>query len=404
MPDIPVRREITFSIGRCVFRLELLVVDALDRPVEWRSMAHSDKYAAAGVDYDVLDAGKRVAVAAALATSGYSDVRGVSVCDESRGESAFLYTLGGRWFAQVLECLGTKSTIARAVQESTGANHFAAIGYDTVAAVVNDVVCVGALPMVVNAYFATGSPQWYAVSGRFEALVDGWQQGCADAGATWGGGESPGLSGIVHDAEIDLAGCVTAVVPEGQAPILGSGLSAGDAIVLVTSNGIHANGISFARQAAASLPSGYATPLPSGISFGEAILKPSAMYVNLVEQLLREEVQISYISHITGHGFRKIMRADRDFTYHIDVLCDIPEEFTFLSAQCGLDMVEAYGTFNMGAGFAIYCPQSSVDAVLRAASATGHTAWQAGYVENGEKQVILSPLDITYAADALSLR
>ena len=35
-------------------------------------------------------------------------------------------------------------------------------------------ICVGALPLTINAYFATGSPDWYRVEGRFEALVRGW--------------------------------------------------------------------------------------------------------------------------------------------------------------------------------------------------------------------------------------
>lgn len=366
-------------------------------------MANS-QYAAAGVDYEVLDAGKRAAVAAALSTSHFAHKRGVQVRDESRGESAFLFQIDDRYFAQVLECLGTKSSIARAVQDSTGANYFDAIGYDTVAAIVNDVVCVGALPLVVNAYFATGSPEWYGHQGRFEALVAGWRRACADAGAVWGGGESPGLSGIVHDAEIDLAGSATGALPEGVSPILGSGMRDGDAIVMVASTGIHANGISLARKTAESLEDGYAHALPSGTTFGEAILKPSAIYVGLVEALLQAHVPVHYMSHITGHGFRKVMRANSEFTYNIYVLPEIPEELSFLATQCGLDDAEAYGTFNMGAGFAIYCPLEAVADVIRIASETGHRAWDAGVVEAGPRRVVLEPIGVTYEDDALSLR
>ena len=68
---------------------------------------------------------------------------------------------------------------------------FAAVAYDTVAAIVNDLCCLGALPLVVNAYFATGSSEWYLQGDRGAALVSGWREGCVDAGAVWGGGESP---------------------------------------------------------------------------------------------------------------------------------------------------------------------------------------------------------------------
>ena len=70
-------------------------------------------YKAAGVDYKVLDAGKRSALAAAMTTSSLLGLRGGQADDESRGEPAFLFTIGDEKLALVLECLGTKSIIAR---------------------------------------------------------------------------------------------------------------------------------------------------------------------------------------------------------------------------------------------------------------------------------------------------
>jgi len=45
-----------------------------------------------------------------------------------------------------VEGLGTKSVIARQVRESQGVDRFADVAYDTVAAILNDLCCVGALP------------------------------------------------------------------------------------------------------------------------------------------------------------------------------------------------------------------------------------------------------------------
>ena len=118
-------------------------------------------YKAAGVDYGALDAGKRLALTEALATSHLMGARAGSAVDASRGEPAFVFELAGQTLAFVLEGLGTKSIIARQVMDTLGVNRFADVAYDTVGAIVNDLCCVGALPLVVNAYFATGGSDWY---------------------------------------------------------------------------------------------------------------------------------------------------------------------------------------------------------------------------------------------------
>ncbi len=145
-------------------------------------------YRAAGVDYDALDAAKRLAMAKALSTSPLLQAAGGRAHDSSRGEPAFVFELGGRAFAFVVEGLGTKSIIAREVLEGQGINRFADVAYDTVAAIVNDLCCVGALPLVVNAYFATGASEWYRQAERAAALLEGWRRACVDAGLRVGRG------------------------------------------------------------------------------------------------------------------------------------------------------------------------------------------------------------------------
>src|SRR6185437_16736093 len=315
----------------------------------------SASYRDAGVDYDALDAGKRMAMAKALSTSSLLGARGGRALDASRGEPAFVFELDGRSFAFVVEGLGTKSIIARQVLERHGTNRFAEVAYDTVAAILNDLCCVGALPLVVNAYFATGASEWYADSARSAALLEGWRRACADAGCAWGGGESPSLPGLLDERDIELAGAAVGAIPAGRTAILGEQLAPGDEIVLVHSSGLHANGASLARLIAERLADGYATALPDGTSFGEALLAPSVMYAPLVAAALDAQVPVSYLSHITGHGLLKLMRPARALTYRIERLPPIPAVLAFLAEQAGLDAHAAYSTFNMGAGFAIYC-------------------------------------------------
>jgi phosphoribosylformylglycinamidine cyclo-ligase len=376
-------------------------VDRVDRTVSIEKRGDR-AYRDAGVDYAVLDAGKRLAIKAALATSGHIEGRGGKVVEASRGESAFVFGAGGETLALVLEGLGTKSIIARAVAEE-GRNHFDAVAYDTVAAIVNDLCCVGARPLVVNAYFSTGGPEWFANQEWYERLVDGWFRACVDAGCAWGGGESPSLPGLVSRDDIELAGSAVGVFPDERQPILGQDLDAGDEIVLVSSSGLHANGSSLARMLASNLEAGYATKLASGETLGDALLRRSFMYAGLVDSILQARLPVTYMSHITGHGFLKLMRPPRDLTYRVTRLLAAPEVFGFLLDRAKMSPEIAYSTFNMGHGFAVYCAPGSGERVVEFAESKGLGAVVAGRVESGPRRVVIEPLGVEYGSDELRL-
>src|ERR1700730_14081721 len=89
-------------------------------------------YRAAGVDYDALDAGKRLAMAKALSTSSLLAARGGRDVDGSRREAACGFELGDQTVAFGVEGLGTKSIIARQVLEGQGLDRFADVAYDAV--------------------------------------------------------------------------------------------------------------------------------------------------------------------------------------------------------------------------------------------------------------------------------
>ena len=360
-------------------------------------------YRDAGVDYGALDAGKRNALTEALATSELLAASGGRAIDDSRGEPAFVFDAGGKTLAFVVEGLGTKSIIARQVQEELGLCAFDNVAYDTVAAIVNDLCCVGAVPLVVNAYFATGSSDWYANEDRNGRLLKGWREACEDAGATWGGGESPSLPGLVAPSDIELAGSAVGIVPAGRGPILGDDLRPGDEIVIVASTGLHANGSSLARRVADDLPGGYATPLPSGRAFGEALLDRSAMYAGLVRALLASGVEVHYFSHITGHGLLKLMRPRRELIYRVARLPEIPEVLGFLVEQADMSAAAAYQTFNMGCGFAVYCARGSGEGVVAIASELGLSANVAGGVEEGPRRVLLEEIDVVFESGDMDL-
>lgn len=361
-------------------------------------------YAATGVDYTKLDATKRLAQEAAAATSDLLTESGMRELAESRGESAYVWEVGDSYWAQVIEGLGTKNLVADAVRSLTGKTHYDAIAKDTVAMIVNDLITVGASPLVVNAYFGVGDSAWMADTERAQDLVTGWAAACREAGATWGGGETPALSGIINPNAIDLSGSCVGVIKPKSHLVLGDNIRSGDAIVLIESNGIHANGLSLARKLAEGLSDGYDTKLPSGTSFGESLLRPTHIYARFVKSLFEAGVDIHYLVNITGHGWRKLMRAVPEFTYSVERLPARDELFEFIMEQSGNTLRDMYATFNMGTGFAVYVPEVQAPKVASIARRLRLNALSAGRVEAGPKRVQIKPLGITYSSDELEVR
>ena len=366
-----------------------------DIPIDYRS---------AGVDYDRIDALKVRAQQAARATSRHLSAHGARELERSRGESAFVTEVGGVLLASTTECLGTKALVADAMRSITGRTHYDAIAQDTIAMAVNDLITVGATPLSVQAYWAAGSSDWFNDVQRMEDLVRGWQAACDVCHLAWGGGETPALLGVVAPERIDLAASCVGIVRPAERLMLGDRLAVGDAIVLCGATGIHANGVSLARKLAERLPRGYATPLEDGRAFGEALLDPTALYVPLMEQVYAAGITPHYAVNITGHGWRKLMRSREKLTYRIARVPPVPPVLAFMQREAALDARAAYGSLNMGAGFALFVPPELAAASVRAAAGAGITAWVAGVVERGPRRVVIEPLEVTYEADELQLR
>ncbi len=368
-------------------------------------MAVGDAYKASGVDYNALDEFKRFAQGSAASTAHHLETLGLHEVAESRGESVYLVELPDRYLAFVEEGLGTKNLVADAMEQLTGKTYYDAIAQDTVAAIVNDLITLGAQPMVVAMHCAAGSSQWMDNTARWKALVNGWKAACDIAGATWGPGETPALKGIVQESTVVLSGSCIGQIASKHHRIMGN-VQDGDAIVLVESSGIHANGLSLARSIIEARPDGYQTRLPDGRMIGEALLTPTIIYAPLMRSILKEGIVPHYSVNITGHGWRKLMRLPEPFVYRITVTPPVPVELTALQQWQGLSDEEMYATFTMGAGFALYMTQEEADRVLTIANDNGLRAWRAGIVEKegNEKRVIIEPKNITYQGESLQVR
>jgi phosphoribosylformylglycinamidine cyclo-ligase len=361
-------------------------------------------YKESGVNYEAMDPVKVLAQLRAKATAKNLQRHGNEEIGASRGESAYVWEEKDAYRAFVIEGLGTKNLIADETRKFSNKTHYDAIAQDAVAMIVNDLIVVGADPLVVNAYFAIGSGEWFSDKERAADLVEGWAKACDLAGAVWGGGETPTLRDIVDPNTIDLAGSAIGVINPKTRLTLGDKLQDGDGIILIESSGIHANGLTLARTIAEKLPDGYATKLSDGKSYGESLLVPTIIYANLIRDAFEAGIAISYMVNITGHGWRKLMRSGKNFTYKITSVPTPQPIFTFIQEQTGNDDTEMYGNFNMGAGFALFVAEKDIQKTLSVAKKNGLQAWHAGNVEKGEMQVIIEPLTISFKEDTLKVK
>ena len=360
-------------------------------------------YKQSGVNYKTIDYLKRIAQVAGENTiknlpENYKEV------SASRGESAHVVDVGEYYFASVIEGLGTKNLVADEMYKLTGKTHYDNVAYDTVAMIVNDLITVGAKPLTLMAYWAAGSSDWFKDKKRADDLVTGWTKASNDSGVVWGGGETPVLSKIINKDSIDLAGSCFGIINPKSNLCLGEKLQAGDRIILFESIGIHANGLTLARKIVDNLPEGYLTKVDGEKTYGELLLIPTIIYAKLIEDLLKNNIDIHYMVNITGHGWRKLMRHKKELTYRITNLPPVLKVLKFIVDHGNLDNKEAYGNLNMGTGFAIFVPESDVAQVLKLAEAHNIKAYNYGVVEDGEKKVILEPKNITFKKESLQVR
>jgi phosphoribosylformylglycinamidine cyclo-ligase len=364
-------------------------------------------YADAGVDYDPIDEFKRFAQACARQTSGNIfglDVREVT---ESRGESAYLLELPDRYIAFVDEGLGTKNLATQAYQDSVGPNHWRNVSFCTVAMGVNDLITSGARPLSASMHLQVPSGDWFADKARWTDLAKGWHYACNDAGCTWGPGETPALKGIIVPGTCSLSSATVGMIYPKSLLVRGD-VEDGDRIILLGSSGIHANGLTLARKVADMLPDGYKTRLGNGMTYGHALLQSTLIYAKFVQECQLRGVRIKYLVNITGHGWRKLMRLDKPFSYELSRFPTLPAEFGLIQETANLSDKEMYETFNMGAGFALIIHPGDVSIIDSFVNRFPYPVFDAGIVKHApEKQVVIhrrGKEPIVYGSDELSIR
>jgi len=352
------------------------------------------------VDYGKLDPVKRAALESFSSSLEMPSRLGLRIVPETLGESAVAIDFPGQDFmlAFNVEGLGTKNLIADAMcndSRGKGFRYYESIGQDCVAMSTNDLSSVGADPFVYGDILSSGDSSWFSDFERAKAVLKGFKRAAAQIGMAIPCGETPTLKGVVHDSTIDMAGASVGLIRPKERLTYGQNLAAKDVIIGLASSGIHSNGVSLARKVAEQQPEGYFTELPSGKILGEELLVPTTLYSRpLIEMLGKAEVH--YLSPITGHGWRKIMRAKRSFSYEIGFVPEPGELFGFLVEKSGVDEKEAYFTWNMGLGYAVMAPRESAEKIIGVAERHGIKAFELGTVKDGRRKVEIGPKRIVF--------
>ncbi len=334
-------------------------------------------YARAGVDIDVAaDAVGRMKAHIARTTTA-----GVLTDVGSFGGMFALSALGPMTdpvLVSSIDGVGTKLKIAFA----TGRHD--TVGRDLVSHCVNDILVQGARPLFFLDYFGTGRLD----PGVAAEVVKGLAGGCREAGCALIGGETAEMPGLYAPGEYDLAGCIVGLVERADI-VDGSGVTPGDVVLGLGSDGLHTNGYSLARQALlddAKMPLDAPVPELGGVPLADALLWPHRVYAPAVLPLLGAG-RVKAMAHITGGGF--VDNIPRVLPPGVGVRIDksswpVPPLFKLIQDRGGVGESEMFRVFNMGIGFVLIVSAASADEMIARLTDADEQVYRLGETVAGE--------------------
>ncbi|NII52621.1 phosphoribosylformylglycinamidine cyclo-ligase [Frigoribacterium endophyticum] len=342
----------------------------------------SASYAAAGVDTAAGDRAVELMKAAVSATHGPGVVGGVGGF-AGMFDVSFLKDYDRPLLATSTDGVGTKVAIAQALDKHD------TIGQDLVGMVVDDIVVVGARPLVMTDYIACGR----VVPARIASIVEGIARACSETGTALVGGETAEHPGLLGLDDYDVAGAAVGVVEAGSQ--LGEHLVVdGDVVLALASSGLHSNGFSLVRHILASRDLGYTDSVDelSG-TLGEALLEPTRLYTAPLLRVLDDPAlagAVHSLSHVTGGGIAANLARvlPRGSWTEVDRTTWSPAPvFRVLSELAGSTLESSEGTWNLGIGMIAVVAADRAAAVTAALAADGVETWQVGTVATSTRDL-----------------
>jgi len=340
----------------------------------------TNSYAAAGVDTAAGDRAVELMKASVAATHGPEIVGGVGGFAGLFDASALL-AYRRPLLASSTDGVGTKVAIAQALDIHD------TIGQDLVAMVVDDIVVVGAKPLVMTDYIACGKlhPQ------RIADIVRGIAEACSATGTALVGGETAEHPGLLGPDDYDVAGAAVGVV-EAEELLGPDRVGDGDVVIAMGSSGLHSNGFSLVRHILAERGIGYHDELAEfGGVVGKTLLTPTALYTTPLLELLAEHPgAVHALSHVTGGGIAANLARVLPVGSWVELdrgTWSPPSVFRVLADLAGDSLESTEGTWNLGIGMLAVVAQEHADAVIAALESRSVPAWAAGRVSTGARDL-----------------
>jgi phosphoribosylformylglycinamidine cyclo-ligase len=248
--------------------------------------------------------------------------------------------------------VGTKVIVAEQ------ARRFDTVGIDCVAMNVNDLICVGAEPLALVDYLAVER----ADPDGLRQVAVGLKAGAEEAGVEIPGGELAQVPELIrgHPSPFGFDLCAAAIGTVAiDALVTGGDCAPGDAVVGLPSSGLHSNGYTLARRALLENGGLGLDDRPAelaGATVADALLEPTTIYVRGVLDLLRGDVPVHGLAHITGDGVLNLLRLSDGVGFELDAPLPVPPVFALIAERGGIQAAEMWQVFNMGCGFCCVVP------------------------------------------------
>jgi phosphoribosylformylglycinamidine cyclo-ligase len=273
------------------------------------------------------------------------------------------------------------------------AGRFDTVGIDCVAMNVNDIVCVGAEPLALLDYLAVEQ----ADEETLRAIGIGLKDGAEQAGVEIPGGEVAVLPEVIRGhpspGGFDLvASCFGTVALD--AIVTGAACRPGDALIGLPSSGLHSNGYTLARRALSSLALADRPDVLEGFSVAEALLEPTVIYVRAVLELLRSQVPVNGLAHITGGGLLNLTRLNPEVGFEVSKPLPVPAIFGLVRELGRVPEAEMWQVFNMGCGFCAVVPEHAAAAAAALLEPHHPGARRIGMVTDRAGRVAVPPLGV----------
>ncbi|MCR4286621.1 MAG: phosphoribosylformylglycinamidine cyclo-ligase [Deltaproteobacteria bacterium] len=253
------------------------------------------------------------------------------------------------------------------------------IGIDLVAMSVNDLLTSGAEPLFFLDYFATGKLN----AKKASDVIRGIAKGCSQAGCALVGGETAEMPGFYKEGEYDIAGFAVGVV-ERKGIIDGTKIRPGDAVIGMSSSGLHSNGYSLARKVLFDCMGMKLSSSPRGLTgdLKTALLKPTRIYVKPVLKVLKK-YEVLGMAHITGGGFTD--NIPRVLPAGVKAVIErgswpVQGIFRLIQKHGPVEEDEMLRTFNCGIGMALIVRDKDARPVIKALKAMRIPSYRIGAI------------------------